>query len=87
MDRLDDAVVKAHVKSGPPCFLELDDINNVGSCSRSVYLATGHLLNAAAGSAGFVVLKRTHEDGQVSSFVMFATEDKLLSFPWGEREG
>ena len=87
MEHPDEATVKTLVAEGPQCYLELDDINNVAYCNKATYLATGHLLNAAAGTSGFVVLKRTHEHGGQSSFVMFATDDPILSFPWGEREG
>ena len=87
MEHMDEATIKTLVAEGPQCYLEIDDINNVASCNKATYLATGHLLNAAAGTSGYVVFKRTHEDGGQSSFVMHATDDPILSFPWGEREG
>ena len=58
MEDMDEATIKTLVAEGPQCYLEIDDINNVASCNKATYLATGHLLNAAAGTSGYMLSSR-----------------------------
>ena len=83
MGDMDVATMKRLIAEGPKSYLDLDDVNNAACCNKVAYIATSHLLNASAGSSGYVVLTRTSERGQ-SSFVVHATAEKTLRFPWGE---
>ena len=82
----DDEVVTRHkIQNGEPFLFDVDDVNNVGNCSKGCYLAIGWLLNQACSKSNVeaVVLKQTLPDGRMKEFSIEATDGKEgLMFPW-----
>ena len=71
-------------KKAPTFVMSVDDVVNVGACSKASYIAISWLLNKEASTTtdACVLVKQTMPDGRTWSWVVQHTEDSTLYFPW-----
>ena len=80
-----DEVTRQKIKNGEPFLFDVDDVNNVGACSKACYMAIGWLLNKACSKSSVeaVVLKQTMPDGRTKEYAIEGTDgSEGLIFPW-----